>query len=69
MVVVNYPKAPHGPRNLKAGGFTNGLWRLQERRDALLAKLRANRDEAAARGDHAEALAINDRIKDLKDKV
>jgi hypothetical protein len=24
-------KKPNGPRNLKAGGFTNGLWRLDER--------------------------------------
>jgi hypothetical protein len=24
-------KRPNGPRNLKAGGFTNGLWRLEER--------------------------------------
>ena len=22
---------PNGPRNLKAGGFTNALWRLEER--------------------------------------
>lgn len=60
-------KKPNGPRNLKAGGFTNGLWRLDERREALLAKLRADRDTAAARGDHAEALILNDRIKDLKE--
>lgn len=24
-------KRPNGPRNLKAGGFTNALWRLEER--------------------------------------
>jgi hypothetical protein len=24
-------RPPKGPRNLKAGGFTNGLWRLEER--------------------------------------
>jgi len=60
-------KPPRGPRNLKASGFTNGLWRLEERREALLTKLRADRDAAAARGDHAEALILNDRIKDLKD--
>lgn len=61
------PKPPRGPRNLKAGGFTNGLWRLEERKNALLKKLRSDRDFAAAHGDHAEALILNDRIKDLKD--
>lgn len=25
------PEPPRGPRNLKAGGFTTGLWRLEER--------------------------------------
>ena len=60
------PKPPRGPPNLKAGGFTNGLWRLQERKEALLTKLRTARDEAAALGDHAEALILNDRINDLK---
>ena len=28
-------KRPNGPRNLKAGGFTNGLWRLEERERKL----------------------------------
>jgi len=65
--MTKQPKPPRGPRNLKAGGFTNGLWRLEERRAALLVKLRSDRDAAAARGDHAEALILNDRIKDLKD--
>ena len=33
-------KRPNGPRNLKAGGFTNGLWRLEERERKLkMAKL------------------------------
>ena len=31
----------------------------------LLSRLRNNRDLAAARGDHAEALILNDRIRDL----
>jgi len=59
-------KQPRGPRNLKAGGFTNGLWRLQERKEALLTKLRADRDFAASHGNHADALILNDRINDLK---
>ena len=25
------PRLPKGPRNLKAGGFKTGLWRLDER--------------------------------------
>ena len=36
-------------------------------RDLILKKLRADRDTAAARGDHAEALILNDRIRDLKE--
>lgn len=35
-------------------------------REKLLTKLRADRDAAAARGDHGEALILNDRIVDLK---
>jgi hypothetical protein len=35
--------------------------------EITLAALRLRRDAAAARGDHAEALILNDRIKDLKD--
>jgi hypothetical protein len=66
MNMVKQPKPPRGPRNLKAGGFTNGLWRLEERREALLKKLRADRDFAAEHGNHAEAMILNDRIKDLK---
>ena len=31
---------PNGPRNFKAGGFTNGLWRLEEREAAIRAKPR-----------------------------
>ncbi len=34
--------------------------------DLILRKLRAERDAHAARGDHAEALILNDRITDLK---
>lgn len=68
--MIKQPKPPRGPRNLKAGGFTNGLWRLEEhKRNSLLTKLRRDRDAAAARGDHAEALILNDRIKDLKEAV
>lgn len=33
----------------------------------LLSSLRKERDALAARGDHAEALILNDRIRDLKD--
>jgi hypothetical protein len=29
--MIKRPKPPRGPRNLKAGGFTNGLWRIEER--------------------------------------
>lgn len=36
-------------------------------KDQLLAKLRSDRDEAASRGDHGEALILNDRIRDLKE--
>jgi hypothetical protein len=32
----------------------------------LIDRLRADRDSAARRGDHAEALILNDRILDLK---
>jgi hypothetical protein len=32
-----------------------------------LAELRQRRDDAAAIGDHAEALILNDRIRDLKE--
>lgn len=35
--------------------------------EALLKRLRLARDNAAAIGDHAEALIMNDRIKDLKE--
>ena len=35
--------------------------------DTILADLRRQRDEAAARGDHADALILNDRICDLKE--
>lgn len=64
------PTMPRGPRNLKAGGFTNGLWRLEARdKTALLNKLRRERDFAASHGDHAEALILNDRIKDLKSSL
>jgi hypothetical protein len=35
-------------------------------RDEMLTKLRNDRDAAAARGDLAEALILNDRIRDLK---
>ena len=36
-------------------------------KDLILKKLRADRDAAASRGDHAEALILNDRIRDLKE--
>jgi hypothetical protein len=32
------PKPPKGPRNLKKHGFTNALWRLEERDAARKAK-------------------------------
>jgi hypothetical protein len=35
-------------------------------RERLLSKLRAQRDQAAASGDHADALILNERIQDLK---
>jgi hypothetical protein len=38
-----------------------------DERERLLELLRVERDRAAARGDHAEALILNDRIADLKD--
>jgi hypothetical protein len=38
----------------------------EAKRDRLLKILRVERDAAAARGDHAEALILNDRIADLK---
>lgn len=34
--------------------------------ERILKKLRQERDAAAARGDHAEALILNDRIADVK---
>lgn len=37
------------------------------KRDLILQKLRSERDAAAARGDHAEALILNDRISAIKD--
>lgn len=36
-------------------------------RNLILKELRRRRDKAAAQGDHAEALIINDRVKDLKE--
>jgi hypothetical protein len=36
-------------------------------REQLLKSLREQRDTAAARGDHAEALILNDRVRDLKE--
>lgn len=33
----------------------------------ILTDLRRRRDEAAARGDHAEALILNDRIRSIKE--
>lgn len=35
-------------------------------RDLTIDRLRTERDAAAGRGDHAEALILNDRIADLK---
>ncbi len=35
--------------------------------DLILVDLRRQRDTAAAVGDHAEAMILNDRIKDLKE--
>lgn len=35
--------------------------------DYILTELRRRRDQAAAHGDHAEALIFNDRIKDFKE--
>lgn len=35
-------------------------------KDQILRKLRTERDACAARGDHAEALILNDRIDDVK---
>lgn len=39
----------------------------QSDRDLILTDLRRQRDQAAAVGDHAEALILNDRINDLKE--
>ena len=36
-------------------------------RNSLLKKLRAERDALSSRGDHAEALILNDRIVAIKD--
>ena len=38
-----------------------------DERETILAELRRRRDWHAAHGDHAEALILNDRIKDLKE--
>lgn len=38
-----------------------------EKTGRALKELRRRRDQAAARGDHAEALILNDRVKDLKE--
>lgn len=35
---VSRPKKPKGPRNLKAHGFTDGSWRLDERDQARAAR-------------------------------
>lgn len=35
--------------------------------ERILADLRTQRDRAASIGDHAEALILNDRIRDLKE--
>jgi hypothetical protein len=32
------PVPPKGPRNLKKHGFTNGIWRLEERAKAAKAR-------------------------------
>jgi hypothetical protein len=37
------------------------------KREQILKSLREQRDVAAARGDHAEALILNDRVRDLKE--
>jgi hypothetical protein len=37
------------------------------KREQILKSLREQRDAAAARGDHAEALILNDRVRDLKE--
>jgi hypothetical protein len=37
------PKPPKGPRNLKAGGFTNSLWRLEERTKVVTEKQKGGR--------------------------
>lgn len=38
-----------------------------DERDKVLAELRRQRDWHAAHGNHAEALILNDRIKDMKE--
>ncbi len=38
-----------------------------DEREEILANLRRQRDWHAAHGNHAEALILNDRIKDLKE--
>lgn len=43
-------KRPNGPRNLKAGGFTNGLWRLEERDRAAAANRERRRRVARREG-------------------
>ena len=40
---------------------------MKKTRELILADLRRQRDQAAAIGDHAEALILNDRINDLKE--
>lgn len=38
-----------------------------ENAEKIIAFLRRERDEAASRGDHAEAMLLNDRIRDVKE--
>lgn len=41
-------------------------WQENMTRDQILKRLRTERDACATRGDHAEALILNDRIEDVK---
>jgi hypothetical protein len=51
-------KRPNGPRNLKAGGFTNAQWRLEER-ERLIQERRVK----------APKDAVEKRIQELHDKA
>lgn len=57
MTPASYPKKDR---------FRPNLHMEKSDRDLMLDRLRSDRDAAARRGDHAEAMILNDRIADLK---